>query len=84
MNEITEKLLAEVSDYKGEFKGAYNIREDSGCVARQSSKHIKITAKKISPVLISTSAARMNRKPYTFRPASHTAASMMLYTMTSS
>lgn len=49
MNEITEKLLTEISDYKGEFKGAYNIHEDSGCVARQSSKHIKITAKKDKP-----------------------------------
>lgn len=46
MNEITEKLLNEISDYKGEFKGAYNIREDSGCAARQSTEHIKITAKK--------------------------------------
>ena len=42
MNKITEELLKQVSDYKGEFKGAYNIREDGGCVGRQSSEHIKI------------------------------------------
>ena len=45
MNKITEELLKQVSDYKGEFKGAYNIREDGGCVGRQSSEHIKIEAK---------------------------------------
>src|SRR5699024_10107538 len=27
------------------FKGAYNIREDGGCVGRQSSEHIKIESK---------------------------------------
>ena len=45
MNKITEELLKQVSDYKGEFKGAYNIREDGGCVGRQSSEHIKIESK---------------------------------------
>ena len=45
MNKITEELLKQVSDYKGEFKGAYNIREDGGCVGRQSSEHIKIEPK---------------------------------------
>ena len=28
MNKITEMLLRTVSGYKGEFRGAYNIRED--------------------------------------------------------
>ena len=45
MNKITEELLKQVSDYKGELKGAYNIREDGGCVGRQSSEHIKIESK---------------------------------------
>lgn len=45
MNKITEELLKQVSDYKGEFKGAYNIREDGGCVGRQSSEHVKIESK---------------------------------------
>ena len=45
MNKITEELLKQVSDYKGEFKGAYNIREDGGCVGRQSSENIKIESK---------------------------------------
>ena len=45
MNKITEELLKQVSDWKGSFKGAYNIREDGGCVGRQSSENIKIESK---------------------------------------
>lgn len=45
MNEITEALLAEISDYKGGFKGAFNIRENGGCAGRQSSEHIRIEPK---------------------------------------
>ena len=45
MNQITEQLLKEVSDFNGEFKGAYNIREDGGCVGRQSTEHIQIVSK---------------------------------------
>ena len=45
MNKITEELLEQVSDYKGEFKGAYNIRENGQCVGRQSSKNIRIEPK---------------------------------------
>lgn len=45
MNEITEALLAEISDYKGGFKGAFNIRENGGCAGRQSSEHIRIESK---------------------------------------
>ncbi len=45
MNKITEDLLKEISDYNGEFKGAYNIREDGQCVGRQSSKNIVISPK---------------------------------------
>lgn len=45
MNKITEEILKQVSDWKGTFKGAYNIREDGGCVGRQSSENIKIESK---------------------------------------
>ncbi len=49
MNDITKKLLSEVSDFKGEFKGAYNIRENGGCAGRQSSENIKIESKTDGP-----------------------------------
>ena len=49
MNQITEELLKEVSDYNGSFKGAYNIREDGQCAGRQSSENIKIQSKQDKP-----------------------------------
>lgn len=50
MDEITGKLMGIVSDWKGtEFKGAYNIRENSGCAGRQSSENIKIESKNDNP-----------------------------------
>ena len=45
MNKITEEILKQVYDWNGTFKGAYNIREDGGCVGRQSSENIKIESK---------------------------------------
>lgn len=51
MNEITEKMLHEIADYKGEFKGAFNIRENGCSVARASSEHIKIEPKSDEPGL---------------------------------
>lgn len=42
MNHITEQLLNIVSDWKGAFSGAFNIREDGGCAGRQSSEFVKI------------------------------------------
>lgn len=51
MNDITKKLLGEVSDFKGEFKGAYNIREDGECVGRQSSENVVIESKAEGPGL---------------------------------
>ena len=42
MKSITEELLKLVSDWKGGFTGAFNIREDGGCAGRQSTEHIKI------------------------------------------
>ena len=51
MNAITKKLLELVSDFKGDFKGAFNIREDGQCAGRQSSKNIKIESKTDKPGL---------------------------------
>ena len=51
MNSITKKLLEIVSDYKGDFKGAFNIREDGQCAGRSSSKNIKIESKTDKPGL---------------------------------
>ena len=45
MNKITESLLKAVSDWNGDFKGAYNIRENGSCAGRLSSEHIKIENK---------------------------------------
>ena len=52
MNEITKELLSVVSDWDGEFKGAYNIREDGGCAGRSSSEHILIESKEGQPGLV--------------------------------
>ena len=55
MNNITQKFLEIVSDYKGSFDGvAYNIREDGGCAGRQSTEHIKIESKLDGPGLVIT------------------------------
>ena len=52
MNKITEKILSIVSDWKGAFEGAFNIREDGQCAGRQSSKNIRIDSKKDGPGLV--------------------------------
>lgn len=54
MNKITEQLLRSISDWNGEFKGAYNIREDGECAGRQSSENIIIESKKDAPGLVIT------------------------------
>ena len=51
MNEITEKMLKEISNWNGSFKGAYNIRENGCSVGRQSSENIKIDSKTDEPGL---------------------------------
>lgn len=51
MNSITQKLLEVVSDFKGSFKGAYNIRENGECAGRMSSDNIKIESKTDKPGL---------------------------------
>ena len=51
MNKITETLMRIVSEYDGDLKGAYNIREDGGCAARQSTENIRIESKEDKPGL---------------------------------
>ena len=51
MKKITEDLLRQISEWDGEFKGAYNIREDGACAGRMSSDNIKIESKKDQPGL---------------------------------
>ena len=51
MNNITQSLLSILSDWKGGFKGAFNIREDGACAGRQSSENIQIDSKKDLPGL---------------------------------
>ena len=52
MNDIAKKLLEEVADFSGEFKGAYNIRVDGTCAGRQSSENIDIQNKEDNPGLV--------------------------------
>ena len=53
MNQITDELLRLISGIKsGDMKGAYNIREDGQCAARQSSENILIESKKDAPGLV--------------------------------
>ncbi len=51
LSKITEKLLGLVSDWQGEFSGAYNIREDGMCAGRLSTEHIQIESKTDKPGL---------------------------------
>lgn len=45
MKKITDELLRMVSEFKGTFHGAFNIREDGRCAGRQSTEHIRIEPK---------------------------------------
>lgn len=49
MDKRTQELLETVTDERLPFKGAYNIREDSGCAGRQNSENIKIEPKYDKP-----------------------------------
>lgn len=51
LNKTTQQLLELVSDWKGSFDGAYNIRENGCSAGRKSSKNIKIESKKDKPGL---------------------------------
>lgn len=56
----TKKMLEIVTGNKGEFKGAYNIRVDSSCAGRQSSKNIEITPKTDNPGINIKISAKTN------------------------
>ena len=45
ITEIDQALLEKIADLTGKPVGAFNIRKDSGCEARQSPEHIEITPK---------------------------------------
>lgn len=51
MNSATEKLLKLVTDWKGNFDGAYSIRENGQCAEMRSTEHIRITPKTDLPGL---------------------------------
>ncbi|MBQ8448671.1 MAG: SufD family Fe-S cluster assembly protein [Clostridia bacterium] len=57
MNEIAKEMLGTSADFKGEFKGAYNIRINGACASRQSTENIKIEQKEDAPGLAVTVAA---------------------------
>ena len=42
ITEIDAKLLEKIADLTGKPAGAFNIRKDMGCEARQSTEHIAI------------------------------------------
>ena len=49
ITDIDAKLLERIADLTGKPVGAFNIRNDSGCEARQSTEHIEITPKTDKP-----------------------------------
>lgn len=52
MDKITDELLKLIADIKdGKLEGAYNIRENGMCAARQSTEHIRIESKTDAPGL---------------------------------
>ena len=42
MNDMTERLLQIVSDWSGQYEGAYSIRENGRCAARKSTEFVTI------------------------------------------
>ena len=42
ITDIDARLLEKIADLTGQPVGAFNIRKDSGCEARQSTEHIEI------------------------------------------
>ena len=49
MSAIADKLLEMISASAEAMKGAFNIREDSGCAARHSTENIRIVSKQDKP-----------------------------------
>ena len=68
ITDIDAKLLEKIADLTGKPVGAFNIRKDSGCEARQSTEHIEITPK---TCLLYTSSSTLICSPsdrYTWLP----------------
>ncbi len=51
MNSVTERLLRMVSDWKGNFTGAYSVRENGQCYEMNSTEQIRLTPKEDQPGL---------------------------------
>ena len=49
MNEITKEFLEIVSEFKGGFKGAFNLRQNGACIGQQSSDNVTIEARTDKP-----------------------------------
>ena len=49
MNEITEGLLKEITDFDKVFSGAYSLREDGECISFRNSDNIRIVKKEDKP-----------------------------------
>ncbi len=49
MNNITEEMLQEITDWDGLFQGAYSLREDGQCIDMKSSENIRIVPKSDKP-----------------------------------
>lgn len=52
MDKLLEEMLETVTEHKGGFKGAYNIRVNGECGGRQSSQNILIESKTDGPGLV--------------------------------
>lgn len=81
MNKVTEKLLNIVSGWDGkDFKGAYNIREDSGCAGRQSTENIKIETKEDkSGIVIKISSKAQKESVYIPACITHSGVDDLVY-----
>lgn len=80
MNEITNELLSSISDFREDFKGAYNIRENGGCAGRQSSESIKIEPKYDNPgIIIRISAKAKQETVYIPACVTHSGISDLVY-----
>lgn len=80
MNSITENLLGIVSEWDGGYKGAFNIREDSGCAGRQSTENIKIENKTDNPgIVIRVKSAAQKETVYIPACVTHAGVNDLVY-----
>lgn len=67
MDQIQERLLAEVADLHGVPEGAYNIRANGKMAGRSTTANIDITTKQINRELILRSSREQSMKVSIFR-----------------